>query len=340
MPFLRTSSLLAAIALLGGSTCSKPDAGDGKPPASPEVSVSLKGVDTSALTPRERREWAAQVSELLAPCPEVPVSIAQCVSENRPCKTCLPAAQLLLRQVQAGKAKKEREEAFHARFDAGKTKTLVTGGSPELGSPDAVVTIVEWADFECPFCRAFYPVLDEMVHKYPTQVRLVYKFYPLGAHPHGEIAARAAVAALNQGKFWEMHHTLFENQEHLEQTDLERYAKAIGLDMGKFRSDFGSKDLGDRIEKDKKQAEELGLDGTPFLFINGRYFNLNLLASQDDVNDWVKLDIELAGQNTQAAADRIPERRLRRRRRDRSRRRPRRGRVGRPPKRRAPPSKK
>jgi protein-disulfide isomerase len=301
MSLLRTSRLLAAaIALLAGSACGKPDVGEVKPAVAPEV--SLKGVDTSPLTPRERREWAAQVSELLAPCPEVPVSIAQCVSENRPCKTCLPAAQLLLKQVQAGKAKKEREEAFHARFDAGKTKTLVIEGSPEMGSPDAVVTVVEWADFECPFCRAFYPVLDELVRRYPTQVRLVFKFYPLQAHAHGEIAARAAAAALNQGKFWEMHHMLFENQEHLEQSDLEKYAKALNLDLGKFRSDFGSKELGERLERDKKQADELGLDGTPFLFINGRYVNLTLLATQDDVSDWIKLDIELAGQTPRPAA--------------------------------------
>jgi protein-disulfide isomerase len=303
MLLLRTSRLpglcAAAIVVLTGSACGKPDGGEVKPAAAPEV--SLKGVDTSPLTPRERREWASQVSELLAPCPEVPVSIAQCVSEDRPCKTCLPAAQLLLKQVQAGKAKKEREEAFHARFDAGKTKTLVTGGSPELGSPDAVVTIVEWADFECPFCRQFYPVLDELVHRYPTQVRLVYKFYPLQAHAHGEIAARAAAAAFNQGKFWEMHHMLFENQEHLEQSDLEKYAKALNLDLGKFRSDIGSKELGERVERDKKQADELGLDGTPFLFIDGRYVNLTLLSSQDDVSDWVKLDIELAGQTPKPA---------------------------------------
>jgi hypothetical protein len=143
-------------------------------------------------------------------------------------------------------------------------------------------------------------VLDELVHKYPSQVRLVYKFYPLGAHPHGEIAARAAMAAFDQGKFWEMHHLLFDNQEHLEQADLERYAKAAGLDMGKFRSDLGSKELGERIEKDKKQADELGLDGTPFLFINGRYVNLTLLTNQDDVADWIKLDIELAGQTPKA----------------------------------------
>jgi protein-disulfide isomerase len=304
MPFLRSTTLLAAIALFSGSTCSKPDAGEVKPAAAPEV--SLKGVDTSPLTPRERREWAAQVSELLAPCSEVPVSIAQCVSENRPCKTCLPAAQFLLKQVQAGKAKKEREDAFHGRFDPGKTKTIVTDGSPEIGAKDAVVTIVEWADFECPFCRAFYPVLDELAHKYPTQVRLVYKLYPLSAHPHGEIAARAAVAALNQGKFWEMHHVLFENQDRLEQSDLEKYAKQIGLDVGKFRSEFGSKEVGERIEKDKKQADELGLDGTPFLFINGRYVNLQYLAAQDDVADWVKLEIELAGQTPKPAAVAAP----------------------------------
>ncbi len=296
MPFLRSTPILAAIMLFGASTCSKPDPGETKPTATPEVNVNIKGVDTSTLTQRERREWAAQVSELLAPCPDVPVSLAQCVSENRNCKACLPAAQFLLKQVQAGKAKKEREEAFHGRFDAGKTKTIVTGGSPEMGAPDAVVTIVEWADFECPFCRAASPVLDELVKKYPQQVRFVYKFYPLAAHAHGEIAARAAVAALNQGKFWEMHHVLFENQDRLEQSDLEKYATKIGLDLGKFRSDFGTKEVGERIEKDKKQAEELGLDGTPFLFINGRYVNLSHLTSLEDLNDWVKLEIELAGQ--------------------------------------------
>jgi protein-disulfide isomerase len=307
MLLLRSSSVVAAVFMLAGSTCSKTEPTEVKPASTaPTAEVSLKGVDTAALTPRERREWSAQVSELLAPCPDVPVSIAQCVTENRACKTCLPAAQYLLKQVQAGKAKKEREDAFHARFDPGKIKTLVTGGSPEIGSPDAVVTIVEWADFECPFCRAFYPVLDELVHKYPTQVRLIYKFYPISAHAHGEISARAGVAAMLQGKFWEMHHAMFENQEHLEQSDLEKYAKAIGLDLAKFRSDFGSKEVTERLEKDKKQAEELGLDGTPFLFIDGRYVNLAYLAGQEDVNDWVKLDIELAGQTPKPASTAIP----------------------------------
>jgi protein-disulfide isomerase len=290
---VRRWQLAAVLIVCAATSCNKPESGVAKPAATPEV--TLKGVDTSPLTPRERREWASQVSEVLAPCPDVPVTVAQCVMEGRPCKTCLPAAQLLLKQVQAGHAKKEREEAFHARFDVDKVKTITTDGSPEMGPPDAVVTVVEWADFECPACRAVYPLLDELAQRFPTQVRVVFKFYPLSAHPHGEISARAAAAAFRQGKFWEMHHMLFENQDKLEQSDLERYAKELKLDVPRFRTDLGGKAVAELIERDRQQAEGLGLDGTPFLFINGRYVNLQYAVGPDDLSDWVKLDIELAG---------------------------------------------
>lgn len=295
MPSLRALPLLLA-ALAGVSACGKADPGESKPTVVAAPEITVKGIDTSTLTPRERREWSAELTELLAPCPEVPVNLAQCIAEARPCKSCLPAAQLLLKQVQAGKPKKDREDAFHARFDVNKIKQIPTDGAPEVGSPDAVVTIVEWADFECPYCRAVSPILDELVKHFPGQVRLLYKFYPLGAHPHGEIAARAGISAQNQGKFWEMHHLMFENQEHLEQADLDRYAKQIGLDLPKFRADLTSKETGERIEKEKKQADEVGLEGTPFVFINGRYVDFQLTPNPpEDLIDWVKLDIELAG---------------------------------------------
>jgi protein-disulfide isomerase len=184
-------------------------------------------------------------------------------------------------------------------------KTLSVDDSPGIGPPDAPVTIVEWADFECPFCRLVYPLLEDLVKRFDGQVRLVYKFYPLGSHPHGEIAARAAVAAMNQGKFWEMHHTLFDNQERLEQADLERYAKELRLDVVKFRKDLTSDETSARIEKDKQQAEGVGLEGTPMIFINGREVDLTHLATPsnpaEDLEDWVKLDIELAGHAPKAA---------------------------------------
>jgi hypothetical protein len=307
MALFRWSPLVFALLSAAGSSCrertdvagpaAKADGG-----ASSEVTI--KEVDTSALTPRERREWAAQVGELLAPCPETPVSIAQCASEHRACKTCIPAAQFLLRQVQAGKPKKDREDAFHARFDANKTKTIVLDGSPEFGPPDAPITLVEWADFECPFCRLMYPMIEELARKrFEGQVRVVYKFYPLGAHPHGEVAARAALGAAQQGKFWEMHHLLFDNQDKLELGDLEGYARQLGLDLRKFKTDVLSPEATARIERDKKQADQLGFEGTPFLFVNGREVDMRLLGNPyDDLEAWLKLDLELAGKTPKPAA--------------------------------------
>ncbi|WP_437926106.1 thioredoxin domain-containing protein [Sorangium sp. So ce291] len=303
MSFLRWMPPLLALFSISVTGCPGNSASnEPKPVPSPEVSVSLAGVDTSSLTPRERREWAAQVSELLSPCPDTPVSIAQCVKEQRPCKACLPAAQLLLKQVKEGRSKKEREDAFHMRFDANKVRTLATDGSPDMGPPEAPVTIVEWADFECPFCRLMSPVLEELVKRFDGQVRLVFKFYPLSAHVHGEPAARAAVAALNQGKFWEMHHLLFENQERLEQADIERYAQRLKLDPVKFRADLVSTETKSRIDKDRKQADEVGLEGTPLVFINGREVNLQLLTNPpEDLEEWVKVELELLGQTPRPA---------------------------------------
>jgi protein-disulfide isomerase len=297
MSLLRWSPLLVAL-LSSGSTChGSSDRGDVKPEASTEKpDPKIPGVELGQLTPRERRDWNNQITTLLAPCPETPVPIAQCVEEKRPCKACLPAAHFLLDLVKAGRSKQEREEAYTARFDPKKVKTIVTDGSPEVGPADAPVTIVEWADFECPACKAFYPVLDELAKRFPGQVRLVYKFYPLAIHPHGEVSSRAAFAAHRQGKFWEMHHVLFDNQDRLEQPDLERYAKELKLDVPKFRADMGHDDTLGRIDKDKKQADGVGLDGTPTVFINGREVDLQKLNDLfGDLEAWIKLDLELAG---------------------------------------------
>ncbi len=214
----------------------------------------------------------------------------------------MPAALFLLDAVRAGKSKQDREKAYEMRFDPKKVRTIDTDGCPELGPPDAPMTIVEWADFECPACKAFYPILDGLVKRFPGQVRLVYKNYPLSIHAHGEISARAGVAAGRQGKFWEMHHLLFDNQDKLEQSDLEGYAKQLKLDVGKFRSEMGSDDTVARITRDKRAADEVNLDSTPTVFFNGREVNLQLLDDPVvDLVKWVKLDLEMAGVTPAAA---------------------------------------
>jgi protein-disulfide isomerase len=302
MVHLRWPALLAALLALGCDNSSgqgnASPASSTAPSAAPSAApiVSIPGVDLGPLTVREQRDWSDQLYALLAPCPETPVNIAQCIAEKRACKACSPAALFLLDGVRAGRSKQDREKAYEMRFDPKKVRTLDTDGSPELGPPDAPVTIVEWADFECPACKAFYPILDGLVKRFPGQVRLVYKNYPLAIHAHGEISARAGVAAARQGKFWEMHHVLFDNQEKLEQSDLEGYAKQLKLDVGKFRSEIGSDDTVARITRDKRAADDVNLDATPTVFINGREVDIQLL--DDPVGDlvkWIKLDLELAG---------------------------------------------
>lgn len=301
MVLLRWSPLLAALLACGCNSSS--DQANAKPGSSTTAAsssaapiVSIPGVDLGPLTAREKQEWSDQVQTLLAPCADTPVSIGQCINEKRACKACTPAALFLLDAVRAGKSKQDREKAYAMRFDPKKVRTIDTDGCPEQGPPDAPVSIVEWADFECPACKAFYPVLDGLVKRFPNQVRLVYKFYPLASHPHGEIAARAGVAAFRQGKFWEMHHLLFDNQDRLEQSDLEGYAKQLKLDVGKFKSEMGSDDTVARITRDKRAADDVNLDSTPTIFINGREVDVQLLDDPvGDMMKWVKLDLELAG---------------------------------------------
>jgi predicted DsbA family dithiol-disulfide isomerase len=262
----------------------------------------LAGVDTSSLTPREKKDWSAWVSELLAPCPSEPVSIAQCVREARRCAKCVPAARLLVKQVRAGRSRSQAEDAFFARFSTDRVKSIDVGDSPSRGSSSAPVTIVEWADFECPHCRHAAPVLDKVVETHPGKVRLVFKFYPLQAHAHGESAARAAVAAMKQGKFWEMHHALFDHQEAMEPRDIEKYAKEIGLDLAKFKGDWESEATADRVNRDRKQGDAVSVSGTPTVYINGREYDLTKFDMDDDLEDWIKLEVELAtGQPAEGA---------------------------------------
>jgi protein-disulfide isomerase len=114
------------------------------------------------------------------------------------------------------------------------------------------------------------PLFDALLKAHPGKIRLVYKFVELNMHVHAEAAARAAYAAAQQGKFWEMEHLLFERQDHLEQGDLERYAHILKLDEAKWKVDLTSKATDDRIAQDKKLADDLKLVGTPTIYVNGR----------------------------------------------------------------------
>jgi protein-disulfide isomerase len=296
MMTLRAAALFGLLALLGTklTTCRSPGeaGGEASPGRSEPKDVNLPGVDTSALTGREKSEWSSLVSELLAPCADQPVSVAKCVSEARSCKACAPAARYLGEQVRRGRTRSQAEASYRARFSADKVKNVVLGDSPAKGPPDAPVLLVEFADFECPFCGAVKPVVDSLFEKFPGRVRLVFKHFPLPMHQNAEKAARAAVAAQKQGKFWEMHRELFDNQSALDAANIEQFAQKIGLNLEQFRKDRDSEAVADAVAKDRKQGESLDLQGTPSIFINGRLFPSSQEFDQD-IEEWISLEIEL-----------------------------------------------
>ena len=283
--FLILAAFSGSSGLLGGTCQGQSQGSSVQKDTTPSPEVSIPEIDTSALTPREKKEWATHVSEFLSPCSDVPVSIAQCVQEKRNCTRCLPAARFVLKGVRDGQSREQLEKNYHNRFDADRIKNVPIDGSPTKGPESAAVTIVEFADFECPYCAIMAPQLDKAFDDRKGQVRFVFKFYPLASHPHGEACARAGVAAYNQGKFWEMHHKMFANREHLEQSDLDSYAKDIGLNIQKFHADLQDKATTERIDRDKKLGETLQVKGTPTIYINGRDYN-----PQNDLNDWLNLE--------------------------------------------------
>jgi protein-disulfide isomerase len=174
--------------------------------------------------------------------------------------------------IAEGYERAEIEEHYDLRFGRDTAVEAESEGFPMRGSPMAPVTIVEFSDFECPYCGRAHPVLTELLREFEGQVKVVFRNYPLSGHPRALPAARAAVAAGQQGKFWEMADLLFEHQRALEDEDLVRYAEQLNLDMERFQVDLHSPATQEAVERDREAGRRLGVEGTPTFFINGRRF--------------------------------------------------------------------
>jgi len=144
------------------------------------------------------------------------------------------------------------------------------GKGPSRGPKEALVTIVEFSDFQCPYCRAANPGLKPVEERYKDQIRVEFRHFPLPGHKDAPKAAEAAACADDQGKFWPMHDRLFENQQALQPADLKRYASEIGADPATFGSCLDSGQHRAEIERARREATAYGVSGTPTFFINGR----------------------------------------------------------------------
>lgn len=143
------------------------------------------------------------------------------------------------------------------------------------GNPTSKTFLVEFSDFQCPACKAFKPIADEVEQQYKDKIVFGYRNFPLQQHPYSRQAAAAAEAAGKQGKFWEMYDYLFTNQSSLSDETVKQGAEQLKLDMQKFEQDLNSQEVKDKIEKDIQAGTKFGVDATPTFFLDGKKLNLN-----------------------------------------------------------------
>ena len=159
------------------------------------------------------------------------------------------------------------------RPDPNKNYSINIKGSPRRGGQNAKLAVVEFSDFQCPFCARVNPTLDQIVKEYGDQVEIVFKHLPLRMHPKAKAAHAAAEAAHRQDKFWEMHDLIFANPRDMAPETFEKYAQQLGLNMDRFRKDVASASVKKKVDADAAEAERLGVTGTPGFFVNGRFLS-------------------------------------------------------------------
>lgn len=170
-------------------------------------------------------------------------------------------------QALEGRLNKERKvalmfEPFRMNFD--------NSGSPTLGKQGSKVTVVEFSDFQCPFCRQFAGNLRQLGREYGDRIEIVYRQYPIPSiHPFAFKAAEASLCAHEQGKFWELHDLMFTDQEHISVRDLKEKAKRLGMNESKFSSCLDTGKYTEQVQRDMAVGSKAGVTGTPALFVNG-----------------------------------------------------------------------
>ena len=169
-----------------------------------------------------------------------------------------------LREQQQEKQEQAMEEALENRVE-----TRVADHNPARGPEDAKITIIEYTDFQCPYCSRGDKIVHNLLRKYRGKVRRVYKNKPLESHEEALPAAKAAMAAHIQGKFWEYHDQLFKYSRDLDDEMYVRFAEELGLDVDKFNKDRASDKVAKWIEADLAAAEKLDITGTPAFILNG-----------------------------------------------------------------------
>jgi len=263
----------------------------------------LPGFPIDALSPPAAKQLFAFAQDDFCYC-GCPHTVEACLKAH---STCPHAKRMLmLAATYAASGAKSAEivkslNDYYASFAQDKRNTFQLDPGMCMGPPTAPVTLVEFSDFECPYCARARPIVEKLVAEGKGAVRLCFKPFPLSMHAHSHQAAEAVLYAEAHGKFWQMHDLLFENQKSLEDPDLKKYAEQLGLDGDALLKAVHGESYALQIDASRAAGDKAGVEGTPAIFINGR--PLMLAPSYDLIAHAVQDELEWTQNHGHWAAD-------------------------------------
>lgn len=243
----------------------------------------LPGVDFSGLTPGMRQRALDVLRKYDCTC-GCAMKVAECRFKDPSCAYSKGLAAVVVASLRKGRTEAEAmADAKASRFGhvpehkvLDDAVPIPTAGAPVMGPAGARVTLVEFSDFQCPYCALAVGKIAGILKAYPRDVKLVFKQYPLDSHPQARISAQAAVAAQRQGKFWQMHDVMFAHRKELSRQAILGWAAGLGLDMKKFEADLDSEAVKKAVERDIDEGDAAGVEGTPTVYIDGQRYNGDL----------------------------------------------------------------
>jgi protein-disulfide isomerase len=246
------------------------------------------GLDISRLDDFQKKVFFRIVNAEPSICGQAQ-SLLQSAKKDPNCRRSWNAVRYVAHLVEQGFTDSEVSESLTKRYRNNEQHKLDVSEAPMRGNANAKISLVEFADYECPHCKRFQPVLRQILDEFHGEVKLYFKHYPLPQHNNARLAAEAATAAQKQGKFWPYEEKLWANQDNLTPAELEKYAKETGLDMTKFRQDLDSAAVKTRVQKDRTEGSAAGISSTPTLFINGREYSDS--HDTESLREWIKEEL-------------------------------------------------
>lgn len=268
---------------------------------------TLPGIDLGNLTAAQKATVLKILREHGCSC-GCNMKLAECRMVDPNCSFSKGLAGAVIDAVRQGKSEVEAIAAADNSNWAHTTPTrllddpvsIPTAGAPSIGPSNAPITLVEFSDFQCPYCIAATPEIKAVLSAYPAQVKLIFKEYPLEIHSQAELAAIAAVAAQKQGKFWPMYEAMFSTRD-LSRGNLLTLAQKNGLDLKRFEADLSATDVRETVIRDIQDGDRAGVQGTPTIFVNGKRYNGPIeMASLKPVLDAELRHVAPAGQTASA----------------------------------------